>query len=156
MRRPNFSTEEGILKADSTSFYSLSEDEVKKYLSLLSKGYSTADSVYSDTLSAEGDLMLCMSSLSESSLSDDMLISLCSEMLKNYNRPGYYALLMFTDSYDVPEKTSDNRKTGESDYVYDYNAFLLCPLKPQKGGIAYTADCTHGQARGVLIGKRSL
>ena len=127
-----------MLKADSTSFYSLSEDEIKKYLSLLSKGYSTAESIYSDTLEAHGDLAMCFSSLAESSFSDDMMMALCGEMIKKYGRSGYYALLKFSDSYDVPERTTDKLKTGESDYIYDYSAYLLCPLKPQKGGIAYT------------------
>ena len=132
-----FSTEDGVLKSDSTSFYSLTEDEVKKYLSLLTKGYSTAESCYNDTIDAPHDLKLCLSSLAGQPCPEDMLVALSEQIIKDYERPGYYALLMFTDRYDIPEKTSDKMKTGESDSVYEYCSILLCPLKPQKGGIAY-------------------
>ncbi len=131
------STEDGVLKTDDKSFFSFSDEEVRKYLSLLTKGYTTAESTYHETLSCEGDLLAALSTLQGESFSEDVLIALSEQLKTHIKAAGYYALLCFRDSYDVPIKDASKTKTGESDEVYSYTALLLCPLHPQKGGICY-------------------
>ena len=132
------STEDGVLKTDDRSFFSLSDEEIKKYLSLLGKGYSTAESTYHETLECVGDLDMCFKTLVSETFSEDVLITLAEQIKRNLVAAGYYALLCFRDSYDVPIKDTSKTKTGESDEVYSYCAFLLCPLHAQKGGICYS------------------
>lgn len=133
-----FSSEEGVIRTCVKSFGSLSDDEIKKYLSLMGKGYSTGTTSYNETLKVEDeDLYKCLEYMVKAS-SDDMLVALSNYISTKYDVPGYYALLCFRDAYDIPARDeASNQKMDESDEVYEYASILLCPLKPNKGGICF-------------------
>ena len=51
-----------------------------------------------------------------------------------------HMVIVLTDSYDVPERTSNREKTGESDEVFRHALILVCNVRSSKGGIEVTDE----------------
>lgn len=127
--------------ADSTRFLTLDDDEQKKYISLISKAYSSAGGAFAEDVTVIGDDARLLTALAQSDIPDAELVKAwATEIVSNYEADGEYALLVFSDAYDVPAKDTGKNKTGESEEVYSYIAACICPFKPAKGGIMKTAE----------------
>ena len=62
-------------------------------------------------------------------LKNDALMNTFYEIVaENYKTNQDYAIFMFHDRYDVPVKTSDKERLGDSEEVYDYLICAICPL----------------------------
>ncbi|WP_022754796.1 DUF4317 family protein [Butyrivibrio fibrisolvens] len=127
--------------ADSTRFLTLDDDEQKKYISLISKAYSSAGGAFAEDVTVIGDDARLLTALAQSDIPDAGLVrAWAQQIIDNYDADGEFALLVFSDAYDVPAKDTGKNKTGESEEVYNYIAACICPFKPAKGGIMKTAD----------------
>ena len=127
--------------ADSTRFLTLDDDEQKKYISLISKAYSAAGGAFAEDVTVIGDDAKMLMALAKSDIPDASLVrAWAQEIIGNYDADGEYALLVFSDAYDVPAKDTGKNKTGESEEVYSYIAACICPFKPAKGGIMKTSE----------------
>lgn len=62
-------------------------------------------------------------------LKNDALMDTFYDLVcENYITDHEYAILVFHDRYDVPVKTSDKERLGESEEVYEYIICAICPL----------------------------
>lgn len=118
------------------------EDPVrKKYLSLIGKAYSSAGGAFAEDIEVTGDDKKMLTALSKGQEPDKGLVkSWAEEIMREYDPDSSYALIIFSDAYDIPSKDSAKIKTGESDEVYSYIAACICPFKPSDGGIILTED----------------
>ena len=134
--------EESIVdNVESSRFLTLSDDERKRFLTILSKGYSSASGAFANDIEISGDNQKMLTALSASNIPDANLVRIWAEkILDSYTMNGEYALLVFSDTYDVPVKDSSKTKTGESEEVFNYMAACICPFKPEKGGLMKTSE----------------
>lgn len=127
--------------ADMSRFLTLENDEQKRYISLLSKAYSSAGGAFAEDVIVLGDERRMLTALAGADQPDENLVKAWAQkILDNYDAKGEYALLVFSDAYDVPVKDTAKNKTGESEEVYSYIAACLCPFKPAKGGLMKTPE----------------
>lgn len=64
-------------------------------------------------------------------LKNDALMETFYEIIgEHYRAEGNYAILVFHDVYDVPVKTSDHKRAGESEELFEY---VICSVCPQIG-----------------------
>ena len=72
-----------------------------------------------------------LSELNRKRLQDDGLLSVMYEVMgENYRTDREYGIFIFSGSYDVPVKASDNEWLEGSEEVYD---FLVCAVSPLVG-----------------------
>ena len=72
-----------------------------------------------------------LSELNRKRLQDDGLLSVVYEVMgENYRTDREYGIFIFSGSYDVPVKASDNEWLEGSEEVYD---FLVCAVSPLVG-----------------------
>ena len=72
-----------------------------------------------------------LSELNRKRLQDDALLSVVYEVMgENYRTDREYGIFIFSGSYDVPVKASDNEWLEGSEEVYD---FLVCAVSPLVG-----------------------
>ena len=72
-----------------------------------------------------------LSELNRKRLQDDALLSVVYEVMgENYRADRDYGIFIFSGSYDVPVKASDNEWLEGSEEVYD---FLVCAVSPLVG-----------------------
>lgn len=83
-------------------------------------------------------------------LKDEEVLKVLAESIKeaylkdNMSR----ALITFAiDTYDIPEKTTDGIKTGESDEVYTYIMCSVCPVTLSKAGLSVYESSKEIKAR---------
>ena len=75
-----------------------------------------------------------LSELNRKRLQDDGLLSVVYEVMgENYRTDREYGIFIFSGSYDVPVKASDNEWLEGSEEVYD---FLVCAVSPLAGEYA--------------------
>ncbi len=123
----------------SEKFLTLPDMVQKKYLSLISKAYSGAGGAFADDIDIDGDDKKLYTAVSRGDYFDEGLVkSMVQRIIENYEREAPYALILFLDTYDVPNKDTSKTKTGESDEIYSYVAGCICPFKPSGGGIMLT------------------
>lgn len=64
-------------------------------------------------------------------LKNDALMDTFYEIIgEHYRAEGDYAILVFHDNYDVPVKTMDHNRAGESEELFEY---VICAVCPQVG-----------------------
>lgn len=79
--------------------------------------------------------------LRESELKNEELLDrLYDLIIDSYQYVGNFLILVFSDSYDIIKKTSDNMKLDESEEVYEYLLVSICPVALSKAGLGYRAD----------------
>lgn len=119
------------------------EEEIFKYLDIFKKGLSgsvgknirTLDMPNNDT--ARALMTLVRSELREESILDALYAKIIESIS---DKPDNYLILFMQNTYDIPNKNSDNLKDGESDEVYSYVSCYLCPIKAEKPGLAFNAE----------------
>ena len=130
-----------INSAVSDKFLTQEDAVQKKYLSLIGKAYSSAGGAFAEDIKISGDDKKLLMALAMSQEPDAGLIKTFAEkIMENYDTDESYALIVFTDAYDVPVKDTAKIRTGESEEVYNYIAACICPFKPSDGGIIMTED----------------
>lgn len=125
-------------------FRDLKEEEYFKYLDLASKvlsgtvGNSLLKLDFSNDAEAIGGPQQVLLGIRESNLlNEDLLNTFYQHIIDNFYFVGNYLILLFRDTYDIPAKTTDNFKTGESVEVYEYILCAVCPVDLSKPALGY-------------------
>ena len=128
-------------------FRDLKEEEYFKYLDLAGKvlsgtvGNSLLKLDFSNDAEAVGGPQQVLLGIRESNLlNEDLLNVFYQHVIDNFYYVGNYLILLFRDTYDIPAKTSDNFKTGESVEVYEYILCAICPVDLSKPALGYIAN----------------
>ena len=140
------SNKEKVLKFQQ-DFRDLKEEEYFKYLDIASKvlsgtvGNSLLKLDFSNDAEAPLGPQQVLLGIRESNLlNEDLLDTFYQHVIDNFYYVGNYLILLFRDTYDIPAKTSDNFKTGESVEVYEYILCAVCPVDLSKPALGYIAD----------------
>lgn len=76
-----------------------------------------------------GDMWKLLNGMKSCALKNDALMDTFYEVVaENYKTNTDYAIYIFHDRYDIPVKTSDHERLGDSEEVYEYIICAICPL----------------------------
>lgn len=135
-------------------FRDLAEEEYYKYLDLANKVLSgtVGNNLLKLDFSEEAEMPLgpqqVLLGIRESNLlNEELLDTFYQHVIDNFYFTGNYLIILFRDVYDVPLKTSDNFKTGESEEVYEYILCAVCPVDLSKPALGYLQDDNRIGAR---------
>lgn len=138
--------EKNIKTTFSESFLNLPELETFKYFEILRKslsgtiGKNALNLEFPNEQEIDGGTQDFLFKLRNSKLKDEALLNQFYDMVINYyDYVGNYLILIITDTYDVPVKTTDGIINDESDSVYDYILCSICPVNLSKPGLSYDA-----------------
>ncbi len=139
--------EKNIKTTFAESFLNLPEDETFKYFEILRKalsgtvGKNALNLEFPLASEEEGGQQEFLLRLRNSKLKDEALLNQFYDSVINfYDYVGNYLILLITDTYDVPQKTSDGILNDDaSDTVYDYIMCCICPVNLSKPGLSYDA-----------------
>lgn len=139
--------EKNIKTTFQESFLNLPEEETFKYFEIFRKalsgsiGKTALNMEFPLNQENEGGTQEFLLRLRESKLKDEALLNQFYDMVINYfDYVGNYLILLIHDTYDVPNKTTDNIIDYEtSDTVFDYIMCTLCPVNLSKAGLSYDA-----------------
>lgn len=131
----------------SDAFYNLPEEETFKYFEIFRKtlsgtiGKNALNLEFPNEQEQEGGTQDFLMKLHASKLNDETLLNQFYDSVINYyDFVGNYLILLITDIYDVPNKTTDNFVDREmSDTVYDYIMCSICHVNLSKSGLSYNA-----------------
>lgn len=128
-------------------FRDLKEEEYFKYLDLAGKvlsgtvGNALLKLDFSNDAEAPLGPQQVLLGIRESNLlNEDLLNTFYQHVIDNFYYVGNYLILLFRDTYDIPAKTTDNFKTGESVEVYEYILCAICPVDLSKPALGYIAN----------------
>lgn len=138
--------EKNIKTTFSESFLALPELETFKYFEILRKsvsgtiGKNALNLEFPNDQEEDGGTQDFLLKLRNSKLKDEALLSQFYDMVINYyDYVGNYLILLITDTYDVPVKTTDGIINDESDSVFDYILCAICHVNLSKPGLSYDA-----------------
>lgn len=128
-------------------FRDLADEEYYKYLDLANKvlsgtvGNNLLKLDFSNDAEAPLGPQQLLLGIRESNLkNEELLETFYQHIIDNFYYVGNYLIVLFRDTYDIPAKTSDQFKTGESEEVYEYILCAVCPVDLSKPGLGYLAD----------------
>lgn len=127
----------------SQSFLNLPEPEMFKYLEIANKILS--GKINNNLINVEfpieeekdGGSQQKLYALRGSEGAEENLEELYDKIIANYNHVNHYLIVLFFDKYDVPVKTKDNQKTGESEEVFHYFLCGICPVELTKPNLGF-------------------
>lgn len=118
-----------------TSFLKLSGSDRAKNLKL-AKTVPFSDTnknlkKYEFALKAQkpGSMWQLLMAMKECGLKNDALMDTFYDVvMERYTADSEYAIMVFHDRYDIPAKTSDKERLGESEEMFEYLICVICPL----------------------------
>lgn len=152
--------EKNIKTTFEESFLNLPEEETFKYFEILRKslsgtiGKNALNFEFPLSQEEDGGTQNFLMKLRESKLKDEALLTQFYDMVINYyDYVGNYLILLITDTYDVPNKTTDGIINDESDTVYDFIMCSICPVNLSKPGLSYDASMNefHNRIRDWVV-----
>ncbi len=153
--------EKNIKTTFSESFLNLPEEETFKYFEILRKslsgtiGKTALNMEFPLNQESDGGTQEFLMRLRESKLKDDAILNQFYDMVINYfDYVGNYLVLLICDTYDVPNKTTDEIINDDaSDTVYDYIMCAICPVNLSKPGLSYDAMANefHNRIRDWVV-----
>lgn len=118
-----------------TNFLKLSAQERTKKLKLAKEIPFSETNVnlkkyeFPQNLRKPGSMWQLLMAMNECGLKNDALMDTFYDIvMENYQSHSAYAILAFHDRYDIPAKTSDNKRLWESEEVFEYMICAICPL----------------------------
>jgi len=133
-----------ILVNFNETFLNLKEEEFFKYLDIAKKtlsgtmGNNLIELDFPLVEEKEGGKQQFLMGLRESRLKNEGLLETFYQLIiDSYDYAGNYLILAFHDAYDVMTKTTDNSRLDESEEVYEYLLFAICPVALTKPGLGY-------------------
>lgn len=95
-----------------------------------------------------GTVWQLLNGIKNSGLKNDALLDTFYELVgETYHSYQDYAVYMFHDRYDIPIKTTDHERVGESEEVYEYLICMIAPVRAEyepgepECGFLYPAFC---------------
>jgi hypothetical protein len=129
------------------TFLNLEDDEFYKYLDIAKKtlsgnlGNNLLELAFPIEEEEQGGKQQFLMGLRESKLKNEGLLETFYQLIiDSYDYAGNYLILVYHDAYDVMTKTSDNNKLDESEEVYEYLLFSICPVTLTKPALGYLED----------------
>lgn len=136
-----------ILLNFNETFLNLEDDEFYKYLEIAKKtlsgtvGNNLIELQFPIEEEEQGGKQQFLMGLRESKLKNEGLLETFYQLvIDSYDYAGNYLILAFHDAYDVMTKTTDNSKLDESEEVFEYILFSICPVALTKPGLGYLED----------------
>lgn len=115
-----------------TNFLNLSPKEKQKNLALAKTipFSDTNENLKSYAFTKQNkDIWQLLHGMLSCGLKNDALMDTFYEIVaETYRTNKEYAIFIFHDRYDIPVKTSDKERLGDSEEVYDYLICAICPL----------------------------
>lgn len=122
-------------------FYRVPEAEQPKYLEMARKVLSGRQNIcLFDVPVAEGDGRELLKRVARSELKDETLNGLLLDRIAEGYQDENYCVTVLSGTYEVPEKTLDQIKTGESDETYSYVIVSVSPAGLTKPGLTWYAE----------------
>ena len=125
----------------------MGEEELKQFYALFRKvlsgvpGKTGIDVVFTADQMTEGQAHPLLMELRNSAASDETAVSeLYQRIIDHYRSEDDYTILLMSDVYDVPQHASDGRRREDEDGVFTYILCCVCPVKPAKAGLMYSAE----------------
>ena len=152
--------EKNIKTTFSENFLNLPEEETFKYFEILRKsvsgtiGKTALNLDFELDQEADGGTQNFLLKLRDSKLKDETLLNEFYEnVIKYYDFVGNYLILLITDTYDVPNKTTDGIINDESDTIYDYILCSICHVNLSKPGLSYDTGSNefHNRVRDWVV-----
>ena len=123
----------------SKNFLNIEEEEINKYLEIAKKILS--GNIGNNILNIEfknTKIQNFLIEINKSNLKNDELLNkLYNLIIDNYKTDKNYLILLYSDTYDIINKTNDNIKIDESEYVFEYIICAICPVELTKPGLGY-------------------
>ena len=123
------------------------EGECASYFSLFKKvlsgvpGKTGIDVVFSAEQMLSGEEHQLLMELRDSRADDDTAVmTLYQKIIDAYHSETSYVILLTSDTYDVPRHQSDGQRSEEDENVFQYFICCLCPVKPNKAALSYSAS----------------
>lgn len=137
-----------IISRTESSLALMPQGEKDKFIAIMRKalsgglGKNLTDITFTTAQVTDSEEHKLLMNLRETSLSDEeSREKLFSKIIENISLEGNYIILIASDTYDVPFKTSDENSTGlDSTDVFSYILCAICPVKESKSELAYMAD----------------
>ena len=134
-----------IISRTESSLALMPQGEKDKFISIMRKalsgglGKNLTDITFTTAQVTDSEEHRLLMKLRETSLSDEeSREKLFSKIIENISIEGNYIILIASDKYDVPFKTSDENSTGlDSTDVFSYILCAICPVKESKSELAY-------------------
>lgn len=138
----------------SQDFRDLAEEEYYKYLDIANKVFSgtVGNNLLQLNFSKDaeeplGPQQILLGIRESNLLNEGLLDTFYQHIIDNFYFTGNYLIILFRDTYDVPLKTSDNMKLGDSEEVYEYILCAVCPVDLSKPALGYLQDDNRIGAR---------
>jgi len=127
---------------------SMTDELLHKYSAIFKKdlsgkfGKNLHNLQFNTDIAEKNDMKECMLKIAGERSADSDFNTLVemffNELIKNISYPENYCILLMTNVYDYPMKTSDNVKSFEfSDGTYEFFNCVICPVKLQKADLAF-------------------
>lgn len=124
------------------------QNEKDKFLTIIRKtlsgglGKNLTDIAFSTQQVASGEDHKLLMKLKETAFSDeDSREKIISKVIENTVIEGNYVIILASDTYDVPFKTSDENSRGlDSTDVFSYIICAICPVKESKSELGYLIE----------------
>lgn len=130
------------------TFLNLPEEEQHKYFDIFKKtlsgtpGKNLIDMKFTMDSYADDGARSFLYQLRDSELKDPgILDKFYDKVIKSYDYPGNYLILLINQVYDIPGKTSDGIEMEDaSDEIYHYLLCSICHVSLSKPGLGYHED----------------
>lgn len=136
--------EKNVLLKFRETFLNLEEEDYFKFLEIARKVLSgtIGNNILELNFPLNEELInerqVSLMQLKNSKLKDDALLDeFYQSIIDSYDYTGNYLILVFHDAYDIITRTKDNAKLDESEEVYEYLLFAICPVSLSEPGLKY-------------------
>lgn len=143
------------------TFLNLPEEERHKYFDIFRKtlsgtqGKNLLDMKFNLSAYGENGAQAMLMELRNSGLEDEKLLnSFYDKIIKSYNYPGNYIIILINQTYDIPGKTTDGIAMEDaSDEIYNYILCSICHVTLSKPGLGYNEEenAFHNQKQFHMI-----
>lgn len=125
-------------------FLTLPEEEMFKYLEIVNKALS--GKINNNLLNIEfpieeekegGSQRMLYDLRNSEGQDDEALSNFYDRIIQTYQHMNHYLILLFFDKYDIPVKTKDKIKTGDSEEVFHYMICAICPVELTKPSLGF-------------------
>lgn len=128
----------------SQQFLTLPEPEMFKYLEIVNKllsgkiGNNLLNIEFPIEAEKEGGTQPMLYNLRNSEGQDEELLNkLYDAIIENYQHNNHYLIVLFFDKYDVPIRTKDKIKLGDSEEVFHHFLCGICPVELTKPNLGF-------------------
>lgn len=137
--------EKNIVTKIDTTLFTMEDEDMFKYLEIAKKSLSgkIGNNIMQlpFAITDDNNIQNMLLQLRDTKLMDkEVLNKFYEHVIDTYDNLENYFIVLFHDTYDVPNKTSDGFVTEDGTDVFDYIICAICPVKLSKAALGYIAD----------------